>query len=72
MRWIDLIIGTETVVFPARERRIATAVMMRAGLTARSVKNTDDGGLTAELRRRDYRHLCALLAERGLAIPQSV
>ena len=72
MRWIDLIIGTETVVFSARERRIATAVMMRAGLTARSVKNTDDGGLTAELRRRDYRHLCALLAERGLAIPQSV
>ena len=71
VRWIDLLVGTETVVFSARERRIVTAVMIRAGISALSVKNTDDGGLSAELRRRDYRRLCTVLSERGVPIPGS-
>lgn len=72
MRWIDLFFGTETVVFSARERRIVTAVMMREGMSAISVQNTDDGGLSAELRRRDFRRLCTRLTARGIPIPQSV
>ena len=72
MLWIDRLCGTETVEISARERRICMAVMIRAGIRAVSLSNTEMGGLRAELRRRDYRRLCSLMTERGLPYPRSV
>ena len=72
MRWIDSLGGTECVTVCARERRIFAAAMMRAGITAVRIRNTDDGGLEAELRRRDHRQLCQQMTARGLPCPEHI
>lgn len=71
MLWLDRICGTETVMIPLGLRRIYTAMLLREGMTA-SVRNLEDGGLSAELRRRDLRRLRALAAERGLPVLSTV
>ena len=71
MAWPDWFCGTETVRFSARERRVYTSLLMRAGITAVSVHGQEDGGLSVVLRRRDLRRLRLLASERGLPIPCS-
>jgi len=72
MGWPDWFVGTETVHFPIRERRVYSALLLRAGISAIKTENLADGGLSMVLRHRDFKHLCALSSERGLPIPQSV
>ena len=72
MLWLDRIIGVETVHFSARERRVYSALLMRAGILAADTENLDDGGLSVSLRRRDLRRLRAMAAQRGLPIPVSI
>lgn len=62
----DWFCGVETVQLCARERRVYSALMMRAAITAVNTCSLEDGGLCIVLRRRDYRRLCILASERGL------
>ena len=71
MAWPDWFCGVETVQFCARERRVYSALLLRAGITAVETHGLADGGLAVVLRRRDLRRLRALAAERGLPIPGS-
>ena len=71
MVWPDWFLGTETVHVPIRERRVYSALLIRAGISVVKTENLPDGGLSMVLRRRDFKHLCALSSERGLPIPQS-
>ncbi len=68
----DWFCGVETVQLCARERRVYSALMLRAGITAVKTCSLEGGGLSIVLRRRDFRRLCVLASERGLPMPCSV
>ncbi len=72
MAWPDWFCGVETVQFCARERRVYSALMLQAGISAVKTYSLKDGGLCVVLRRRDLRRLRELSSERGLPTPISV
>lgn len=69
MRLLDFFDGTETVELGARERRVCTALLVRAAIPIVRSGNMADGGLSLTLRRRDMRRFLQLVGARGLAIP---
>ncbi|MBQ7982066.1 MAG: sporulation protein YqfD [Clostridia bacterium] len=69
MRLLDFFDGTETVELGARERRVCTAILVRAAIPIVKSENMEGGGLALTLRQRDMRRFLHLVGARGLAIP---